>query len=346
MIFMQRCLELAQRGRGMVAPNPMVGSVLVNENRIIGEGFHQQYGKAHAEVNCIQSVATADQDLIQASTLYVSLEPCAHFGKTPPCADLIIQHKIPKVIIACNDSFDQVNGKGIEKLKAAGVDVQIGLLQKQAVELNKRFFTYHEQRRPYIILKWAETANGIMGRVSNERLMISGSFTQMLVHQWRNEEHAILVGTNTVLKDNPQLTDRYFNKRQPIRIILDRELKVTDDYHVMNAASITYVMNQKINQVKENIHWIKIDDWSLENLLKKWHELHIQSILVEGGYKLLQSFLDENIWDELRVIQNNQVVDILDPIASPKIPKAFLQETLPMENDTIFTYVPFRNVNQ
>lgn len=346
-MFMYRCLELAQRAQGMVAPNPMVGAVLVYQDRIIGEGYHQQYGKAHAEVNCIHSVAEEDRAFISQSTLYVSLEPCAHFGKTPPCVDLILTYKIPKVVIACRDSFEQVNGKGIEKLKAAGVDVVLGILEKEAIELNKRFFTFHQYKRPYIILKWAQTANNIMGRNSNDRLMISGKSSQVLVHRWRTEEQAILVGTNTALRDNPKLTDRYHHSRQPIRIVLDRSLKIPEEYHVFDGSATTYIMNEMKDGIKNNVHWIKLDHWSLTSLRNKWYELNIQSILVEGGAHLFESFLKENCWDEIRVIQNPQLEATLDDaIFAPTIRHAKLIETLSMENDQIYTYVSTSKVKR
>lgn len=340
-VYMNRCLGLAERGRGKVAPNPMVGAVLVHDDRIIGEGYHEVYGEAHAEVNCIRSVSEKDKSLISSSTLYVSLEPCAHYGKTPPCADLIVQQKIPKVVIGCTDSFDQVNGKGIEKLLAAGIEVISGVLEKESLELNKRFFTFHQKKRPYIILKWAQTANALIGRESNERLIISGAATQVLVHQWRSEEQAILVGTHTAIKDNPQLTDRYFNKRQPLRIVLDRTLKIPSDYHIMNAASVTYIMNGMVDKKENHIHWIKMKDWSLASLLKKWHEMNIQSIIVEGGATLLNDFIRQQYWDEIRVIENKSVNTVVkDGIRAPLLPCVHLQSSILIEDDKINTYVP------
>jgi diaminohydroxyphosphoribosylaminopyrimidine deaminase / 5-amino-6-(5-phosphoribosylamino)uracil reductase len=202
-LYMHRCLELARSGAGSVAPNPMVGAVLVYENRIIGEGYHQQYGRAHAEPNCIAAVKEQDKHLIERSTLFVSLEPCAHFGKTPPCADLIIENKIPGVIIGCRDPFVEVNGKGIEKLRAAGIQVQLGVLENECRKLNKRFFTFHTQHRPYIILKWAQTLDNKVANEDYSRVPISNEYTNRLVHQWRSEEMAIAVGTNTALYDDP-----------------------------------------------------------------------------------------------------------------------------------------------
>src|SRR5258706_4656586 len=245
---MYRCLQLAAPGAGYVAPNPMVGAVLVHNGRIIGEGYHQHYGEAHAEVNCINQAALSGLiDTIPESTLVVSLEPCTHFGKTPPCADLIIKHKIPKVVIGCRDPFGEVNGKGIEKLKAAGIEVEQGVLEKECIDLNKRFFVFHTQHRPYIILKWAETADGFIapslpaapsinlwrpmeGRIEEDstsrRLLISNEYTDRVVHKWRSEEAAILVGTNTVENDNPELTTRLWPGNSPVRLVVDMNLRL------------------------------------------------------------------------------------------------------------------------
>src|SRR5688572_28268213 len=236
-VYMRRCLELAKSGCGNVAPNPMVGALLLHNDRVIGEGYHQKYGDAHAEVNCIDSVAESDKKLISSSLLYVSLEPCAHFGKTPPCADLIIQHKIPTVIIGCRDPFKEVDGKGIEKLKAAGVRTETGILEEDCKKLNKRFFSFHTKHRPYVILRWAQTADGFIAATNHppgkrplkesaekkERLHISNEYSNRLVHKWRSEEAAILIGTNTALLDDSELTTRLWPGRSPIRLILDMD---------------------------------------------------------------------------------------------------------------------------
>ncbi|MFI5128490.1 MAG: bifunctional diaminohydroxyphosphoribosylaminopyrimidine deaminase/5-amino-6-(5-phosphoribosylamino)uracil reductase RibD, partial [Chitinophagales bacterium] len=253
---MYRCLELAKLGAGQVAPNPMVGAVLVHDDRIIGEGYHQKYGEAHAEVNCIgQAALSGLTDAISQSTLYVSLEPCSHFGKTPPCTDLIIKHKIPKVVIGCRDPFKEVNGKGIEKLIAAGIEVQQGVLEKECIDLNKRFLTFHTQHRPYIILKWAETADGFMappapqGGIREEsvrqRLLISNEYTNRLVHRWRSEEAAILVGTNTIENDDPELTTRLWPGHSPVRLIVDMNLRLPSSLKVFNGQEETIIFNTK-----------------------------------------------------------------------------------------------------
>ena len=235
---MTRCLQLAQLGAGNVAPNPMVGAVLVYEEKIIGEGYHRKYGEAHAEVNCINSVKESNRELIEKSTLYVSLEPCSHYGKTPPCSDLIIQNKIKKVVIGCQDIYKEVSGKGILKLRNAGVEVISGVLEKESVDLNKRFFTFHQKFRPYIILKWAQTANTKIGS-TNERILISNEYTNRLVHKWRSEEAAVLVGTNTAVQDDPFLTTRLWKGKNPVRIVIDKELKLPPSLNIFDTNSQT-----------------------------------------------------------------------------------------------------------
>ncbi|MDQ6764196.1 MAG: bifunctional diaminohydroxyphosphoribosylaminopyrimidine deaminase/5-amino-6-(5-phosphoribosylamino)uracil reductase RibD, partial [Bacteroidota bacterium] len=221
---MNRCIQLAKIAEGNVAPNPMVGAILVHENKIIGEGFHKKYGEPHAEANCINNVRDEHKNLIEQSTLYVSLEPCSHYGKTPPCADLIVQKKIPKVIIGCQDIFKEVAGKGIQKLNDAGIETTVGVLEKECSELNKRFFIFHQKQRPYIILKWAQSANGKIGK-KGERIFISNDYTNRLVHKWRSEEAAIMIGTNTAQEDNPSLTTRLWQGKNPVRIIIDKKLR-------------------------------------------------------------------------------------------------------------------------
>lgn len=240
---MHRCLQLARLGAGAVAPNPMVGAVLVHEGRIIGEGYHRQYGCPHAEVDCLQSVLEGDKHLIPQSILYVSLEPCAHFGKTPPCADLIIGHKIPHVVVGCRDPFPAVNGKGIEKLQAAGTHVEAGVLEAACRKLNERFFTFHQQHRPYVVLKWAQTADGKMAKDGPERLLISNAMTNRLVHRWRSEEMAILVGTNTAWADNPSLTTRLWPGPNPVRLVVDLHLRLPKNLHLFDASAPTLVFN-------------------------------------------------------------------------------------------------------
>ncbi len=311
--YMQRCLELAAKGAGSVAPNPMVGAVLVYNDEIIGEGWHKQFGEAHAEVNCINSVSDENKRLITSSTLYVSLEPCAHFGKTPPCADLIIQHKIPKVFIGCRDPFIEVNGKGIEKLQAAGVEVEFGIMEEECKALNKRFFTFHIQQRPYIILKWAETADGFIAPLAGAeepRLLISNEYSNRIVHQWRSEEAAILVGINTALLDDPALTTRLWPGKSPVRLVLDMNLRLPNTLKIFDGIVRTIVFNAEMQEEKENLLYYKLENDKnvVAQLMKVLYQLKIQSVLVEGGAKLLQSFTDAGLWDEARVIKNEELI--------------------------------------
>jgi diaminohydroxyphosphoribosylaminopyrimidine deaminase/5-amino-6-(5-phosphoribosylamino)uracil reductase len=334
--FMQRCLHLASLGAGYTSPNPMVGAVLVREGRIIGEGYHRQYGGPHAEVNCIRSVKTADQPLIAGSTLYVSLEPCAHHGKTPPCADLIIDRQIPRVVIACRDPFPEVDGKGMEKLSAHGVDIRFPVLEKQAIDLNRRFFTFHQQRRPYVILKWAESANRRMAGRQGERLQISNEYSTRLVHKWRSEEAGILVGTQTALLDNPLLTTRCWPGKDPVRIVLDRDLRLPRSLHLFDGQVPTIILNEKNESREQNLTFKKINTGEpvIPAILSALYSLNILSVLVEGGPTLLQSFLDSGLWDEARIISNRQLM-IPEGPASPVISGGTVLESVPCFSDTI-----------
>ena len=348
---MQRCLELAARGAGFVAPNPMVGAVLVYQNRIIGEGWHQQYGKAHAEVNCIASVKEEDRNFLSHSTLYVSLEPCVHFGKTPPCTDLIIQHKIPKVVIGCRDPFAAVNGKGIEKLKAVGVNVETGVLENECKELNKRFFTFHTKQRPYIILKWAQTGDRFISssptshlqwrseEVDNSRLQISNEYTNRLVHKWRSEEASILVGTNTALLDNPELTTRLWPGLSPIRLLVDMDLKLPASLKLFNREIKTIVFNTVKQEEQQNLIFcqIKKNIPLLPQLLGSLYQFNIQSVMVEGGAKLLQSFIDERCWDEARIITNSTLI-LNKGLTSPILKAGKKTDEEKLLSDTIEIY--------
>jgi diaminohydroxyphosphoribosylaminopyrimidine deaminase / 5-amino-6-(5-phosphoribosylamino)uracil reductase len=338
--YMHRCLQLARLGAGTVAPNPMVGAVLVHEGVIIGEGHTQPYGQVHAEVMCINNVSAANKTFINSSTLYVSLEPCAHFGKTPPCADLIIENKIPHVIIACRDSYEEVNGKGIEKLKAAGVSVTAGVLEKEALELNKRFFTFHHQQRPYIILKWAQSSNKKIAGAADKRFFISNEFTNRLVHQWRSEEAAIMVGTNTALKDNPALTTRLCPGNNPLRLVIDMELKLPATLQLFDGAVKTIVFNGLKQLEKEKISFYKInkDENIIPQILNVLHRLKIQSVIIEGGAKLLQSFSDDNLWDEARVITNT-AMQIPEGITAPVLKDKKLTAEEIILTDTIEYFI-------
>lgn len=304
--YMFRCIELARLGAGNVAPNPMVGCVIVSDGKIIGEGFHQQYGQAHAEVNAIHSVSNVS--LLKNSTLYVSLEPCAHHGLTPPCSDLIVEKQIPKVVIGTVDPFSEVAGKGIEKLKKAGIEVEVGLLENECRELNKRFFTFHEKSRPYIILKWAQTIDGFIDRERGtedfgQPTWISGELTQRLVHKIRSEEAAILVGTNTAEKDNPSLTVRYWSGKNPVRLVTDNHLRLPKNLHLFDQTAPTLVFNSVKNEEEKNISFVKIDFGQsiIPQILQELHSRRILSVVVEGGKKLLESFIGAGLWDEALV---------------------------------------------
>lgn len=337
---MHRCFELALSGAGHVAPNPMVGSVLVHNGRIIGEGFHTEYGKPHAEVNCINSVSEENKLLITSSTLYVSLEPCAHFGKTPPCSDLIIQKNIPEVIIGCRDPFKQVNGKGIEKLQAAGVKVTTGVLEKDARLLNKRFIGFHQQHRPYIILKWAQTADGKIAREDYSRILISNEFTNRLVHKWRSEEASILVGTNTAKYDDPSLTNRLWTGNNPTRLVMDMELQLPGTLHLFDRKVPTVVFNTIKHEEQENLLYYQVtNDVSIvHQVVNALYRLRILSVLIEGGAKLLQSFIDEGVWDEIRMIRAQKTAG-QEAIPAPLIANAEWCNQETIHTDTIDYFV-------
>lgn len=309
--YINRCIELAELASGFVAPNPMVGAVLVYEDKIIGEGYHQQYGKPHAEVNCINSVKSDDRKLISSSTMYVSLEPCAHHGKTPPCADLLIEQRVKKVVIGTKDIFAKVNGLGIQKLQNAGIEVKTGILEDRCRELNKRFFTFHQYKRPYIILKWAQTNNGVIGTETNKRLLITNKFTNALVHKWRSEEAAILVGTNTVLKDNPELTNRLHTGNNPVRMFIDKRLSVSKDFNIFNNKAKTVVFNNTEQKNEGENIYIRLNKniSAEEQIVNYCYKNQLQSILIEGGAILLQSFINKGLWDECRVITNTALFE-------------------------------------
>ena len=335
---MHRCLQLALIGTGQVAPNPMVGAVLVYNDTIIAEGFHQHYGQAHAEVNCINAVSKEQEKLLSKSTLYVSLEPCAHYGKTPPCTDLIIKNNIPKVVIGCPDSYKQVAGKGIEKLKTAGVQVTVGVLQKEALELNKRFFTFHQKQRPYIILKWAQSHDNKIGGLNHQRTFISNDIGNRLVHQWRSEEASILVGTNTALIDNPSLTTRLVPGKNSVRLVIDMDLKLSTDLQLFDKTVKTMVFNGVKEEVNDRISFFKIDRNNISQLLEILYKQNIQSILVEGGAKLLQSFIDADLWDEARVITNADLI-IGEGVQAPQLNSSIVDTKHIFGSDRVVFYL-------
>jgi diaminohydroxyphosphoribosylaminopyrimidine deaminase / 5-amino-6-(5-phosphoribosylamino)uracil reductase len=326
--------------------------VLVYAGRIIGEGYHNKFGEAHAEVNCINGVDGPDKGFIAKSTMYVSLEPCAHFGKTPPCADLIIKNKIPNVVIGCRDSFDAVAGRGIEKLKQAGIHVTVGILEKDCRELNKRFFTFHEKQRPFIILKWAQSSDGKIAAPSKpppegeayehsakNRLLISNELTNRLVHKWRSEEAAILVGTNTALQDDPALTVRLWQGNNPVRLVIDKELKLPSSLKLFDGSVKTIVFNySKQAEAKNLIYYqLKKNEDILNQILSVLYTMQIQSVIVEGGAKLLQSFIDKGLWDEARMISNGQIT-IGKGVSAPVLKNNELFEELKIKDDVVLFF--------
>ena len=305
--YIKRCIELAQNGFGRTYPNPMVGSVIVYEDKIIGEGWHKKAGAPHAEVNAIRSVK--DKSLLKKATIYVSLEPCSHFGKTPPCCDLIIANEIPNVIIGTVDPNEKVAGNGIKKLIAAGANVSVGVLEDECNELNKRFFTFHQKKRPYIILKWAESQDGFLAPekvVDQDRkpIWITNQYSRQLVHKWRSEEQAILVGTQTVIDDNPKLNVRDWSGNNPVRVILDQNNRVSTDSFIFDDTVKTIVVTKSENNLStENTIFESIDfnQNFIPQVLDILYKNQIQSIIIEGGLKTLQTFIDQNFWDEARI---------------------------------------------
>lgn len=316
--FLKRCNELAEQGLGHVAPNPMVGGVLVYNNNIIGEGFHQKFGEAHAEVNCINSVTEENKKFISQSTLYVNLEPCCHTGKTPPCTELIIASKIPHVVIGAMDTNELVAGKGIAQLEKAGIKVEF-VNDFASEKVNRRYFSFIKNKRPYIILKWAESNDGFLAPLSREKRQISNSQSQKLVHQWRSEEQTVMVGTRTALHDNPQLNVRLVEGRNPIRIVIDRNLVIPKSYHLLDKSQPTIIFNGREDSVDGNMTKVKVtfNDFILRNILTKLYEMKIESVLLEGGAELFTSFLNMNFWDEARVFVSP--VKFLMGIPSPKL---------------------------
>ena len=305
--YIKRCIELAKNGFGTTYPNPMVGSIIVYEDKIIGEGWHQKAGEPHAEVNAVRSVK--DKSLLKKATIYVSLEPCSHFGKTPPCCDLIIANEIPNVVIGTVDPNEKVAGNGIKKLIAAGVNVTVGVLEKECHELNKRFFTFHNKKRPYIILKWAESQDGFLApekQVDQERtpVWITNQYSRQLVHKWRSEEQAILVGTQTVIDDNPKLNVRDWSGNNPVRAVLDQNNRISKESFIFDDSIKTIVFTKfESNLSTENITFEVIDfnQNIIPQILAVLYQNQIQSIIIEGGLKTLQAFIDQEIWDEARI---------------------------------------------
>ncbi|MCR9228967.1 MAG: bifunctional diaminohydroxyphosphoribosylaminopyrimidine deaminase/5-amino-6-(5-phosphoribosylamino)uracil reductase RibD [Flavobacteriaceae bacterium] len=341
--YILRCIELAKKGLGTTVPNPMVGCVIVHNNKIVGEGFTSSYGGPHAEVNAINAVK--DKGLLKEASLYVTLEPCSHYGKTPPCADLIAEHRIKEVFIGLKDPHDKVAGKGIQKLKDAGCKVTVGILEDECREHHKRFLTFQEKKRPYIILKWAESNDGFLAPDSSSRsdnpepFWITNAHSKQLVHQWRSQEQAILVGTHTVLEDNPKLTTRNWAGNNPIRVVLDRDLKIDSNYHILDKTVRTIVLTEVEDKSKymEGVDYAIID--FSKNLAQQicdvLYQHNITSVIIEGGARTLQTFIDENLWDEARVFKGSGSFE--NGLPAPKL-QGVLQHQKKILTDTLSIY--------
>lgn len=341
-IFMQRCLELAARGRGNVSPNPMVGAVLVHEDRIIGEGFHGHFGGPHAEVNAINAVSDADKKWIPDSTMYVSLEPCNHFGKTPPCSDLILKTGIKKVVIATLDPYIKVNGSGYSKLKEVGIEVTLGVMENEARKLNARFFCNQEAKRPYIILKWAQTQNGIISAEEGKPLKISCDLTNRLVHKWRSEEDAIAVGVNTLITDDPLLNNRLWTGKQPVRVLFDLHGRAPQKSKVLHGEGKTIVVSGNQNQNRDNVEYLNVEqeNYDLKQILHLLYQKGIGSMLVEGGAITHRHFIGTDLWDEARVIisDNEYEPDTDTCIKAPSLKNEIKIGENRLGTDTLFEF--------
>ncbi|MBF4470416.1 bifunctional diaminohydroxyphosphoribosylaminopyrimidine deaminase/5-amino-6-(5-phosphoribosylamino)uracil reductase RibD [Flavobacterium sp. HJJ] len=334
--YIRRCISLAKNGLGATYPNPMVGSVIVYDGKIIGEGWHRKAGGPHAEVNAVNSVQ--DKSLLSRATIYVSLEPCSHFGKTPPCCDLIIKNKIPNVVIGTVDPFSEVAGKGIKKLIEAGIHVTVGILEEECNELNKRFFTFHQKKRPYIILKWAESQDGFIAPLEKSEkkpVWITNTYSRQLVHKWRTEEQAILVGTQTVLDDNPKLNARDWYGNNPVRLVLDQNNRIPKESAVFDNQTKTIVFTDSQNTIpEENTTFDSIDfKQNITGQIADSLYIHnIQSVIIEGGLRTLQTFIDANLWDEARIFKGE--ISLGRGIQAPLLPKTDSEKQL-IEKDEL-----------
>lgn len=343
--YIRRCIELASNGLCNAAPNPMVGAVIVHNGKIIGEGYHARCGEGHAEVNAIRSVK--DESLLKESTIYVSLEPCSHYGKTPPCADLIISKGIPRVVVGCIDPFSQVSGRGIQKLRDAGIDVTVGVLEDECKNLIRRFVTFNTRKRPYITLKWAESADGFIdiNRENGSPVVMSTPITSMYVHKQRAEHKAILVGRRTALLDNPSLTTRNWYGANPLRLVIDRSLTLPSDLRLFDHSTPTLVFTEREKTAEENLEYITLDFSKdiLPQILTVLYERKIQSLLVEGGTTLLQSFIDTELWDEIFVEHSAKVLG--EGVKSPVIHKGTVKETEMRDGVCVSHYIARQHKN-
>ncbi len=338
-LMMRRALQLAELGRGNVSPNPMVGCVIAHGGRIIGEGWHRKYGGPHAEVNAVAAVA--NPALLPESTVYVTLEPCAHFGKTPPCADLLVAHRVKRVVVCNVDPNPLVGGKGLDKLRAAGIAVETGLLEAEGRLLNRRFFTFMEKKRPYVLLKWAETADGFIARADYSSKWISNAEARRLVHKWRAEEDAVLVGTNTALYDNPRLNVRDWTGDDPVRIVIDRFLRLPAGLHLFDQTQTTLCYNLLEDKASEYVQYVKLDDPEegfLPAMLNDLYRRKIASVLVEGGAGLLNALLAAGLWDEARVFRSP--VAFGSGIAAPVLRGGVTAHKEEIGDNTLAVYYP------
>jgi len=336
-LFMRRALDLARLGSGHARPNPLVGCVVTHEGRIIGEGWHRQYGGPHAEVNALASVE--NQELLKHSRVYVTLEPCAHHGKTPPCADLLIAKGVPEVVICNDDPFPLVAGRGIDKLRVAGVRVETGLLAEEGRWLNRRFFTFHEKKRPYLVLKWAETADGFLAGRYYQQVQISGEQARLLTHQWRAEEAAILVGTRTALHDNPRLNVRDWPGPQPLRVVIDKNLSLPPSHHVLDRSQPTRLYTYRERPHAENLAHVTLSeaDDLLPQVLQDLWQQSVQSVLVEGGPTVLNALINAGLWDEIRIFKSP--LKLGQGIAAPAVGLNNLREVQTVGPDKLYWYV-------
>lgn len=335
-IYMRRCFELASHGLGSTRTNPLVGSVIVHEGRIIGEGYHHEYGGPHAEVNAIRNVK--DKSLLPQSTIYINLEPCSHFGKTPPCSTLILNNRIPRVVISNADPFPSVSGRGIAALRNAGVEVVEDVLKEEGAFLNRRFLTFHEKKRPYVVLKWAETEDGFIdiNRQAGDPVgtnWITDEVARTLVHKWRSEEAGLLVGTNTIIADNPKLNVRRWSGNSPLRIAFDRDGRVPDSSNILDSSQDTLMFTCVQEKYSGRTNSILIDhEYALEDILKELYDLKILSILVEGGQQILNAFIFEDLWDEARVFKGEMTFS--QGVRAPELPVS-PSETIPFDGSEL-----------
>ncbi|MBL6449838.1 bifunctional diaminohydroxyphosphoribosylaminopyrimidine deaminase/5-amino-6-(5-phosphoribosylamino)uracil reductase RibD [Fulvivirga sp. 29W222] len=332
-LYIRRAFDLALLGLGNVSPNPLVGCVIVHNNKVIGEGWHKKYGGAHAEVNAIDSVV--DKGLLPESTVYVSLEPCAHFGKTPPCSDLLVRSGVKRVVISNIDTNPLVGGKGVEKLEDAGIEVVTGILEREGLEINRRFFTGLKKGRPYIILKWAETSDGFVARKNYDSKWISNETSRKLVHKWRAEEDGIMVGPNTAYYDDPSLSVRDWTGRNPVRVVIDRKLRLPQSLKLFDGSQPTICYNLSSNQESEGVKYVKLPDSNfLDELFLNLFEQNLRSVIVEGGAQLLNLLLEKGMWDEARVFVSP--AKFIEGIEAPRISGLVAEEII--DTDKLLIY--------